>query len=293
MNLLNRRTVLRGIAALPLASLSITALAIEPYGPMNAEITLVVTDPLALPLACSCVQGFAQRKYEKLADFLQSKLGKSVRVVWSESIEKAKKDHGLGNKTIFIGKDSVVRFDSKKLKMELAPLAQLTDLQGSVNQKGVFVVRRENEAASLLDLEGYRVLWGPEKCSEKFASPKSTLKELEIETVGEEVCETCSITARKLIDDSNATKVVGVISSYAERLLTGCGTIEKGSLRIVGESDEVPFISAFASEQFTTNEKQSILECLVAVRTSKELLASIESKDGFVPYSERIQKWSR
>ena len=98
--------------------------AIETYGPSNAEITLVVTDPLALPLACSCVQGYAQRKYEKLADFLQSKLGKSVRVVWGESIEGAKKEHGLGLKTVFIGKDSVVRFDSKKLKMDVTPLSR-------------------------------------------------------------------------------------------------------------------------------------------------------------------------
>ena len=64
--------MLGGIAALPIALQFNPLLAIETYGPSNAEITLVVTDPLALPLACSCVQGYAQRKYEKLAHFLQS-----------------------------------------------------------------------------------------------------------------------------------------------------------------------------------------------------------------------------
>lgn len=290
MSKLTRRYVLKSIAVLPLATIGLTVFGIEPYGPKNAEITMVVTDPLALPLACSCVQGFAQRKYEKLADFLQSKLGKSVRVVWSESLEKAKNEHGLGSKTILIGKDSVIRFDSKKLKMEVTAIAQLTDVAGSVKQKGMFVVRRDDPAASLLDLEGYRVLWGPEKCTEKSASPKSKLKELEIETVGGEVCETCTVAARKLIDETNATKVAGIISSYAERLLIGCGTIEKGTLKIVGESDEVPFISVFLSGQFTIDEKKKVLETLVAVRSSEDLLVSMESKDGFVPYSESSQK---
>ena len=90
------------------------------------------------------------------------------------------------------------------------------------------------------------------------------------------------------MEDSEATKVVGVISSYAERLLTGCGTIENGSLKVVGESDEVPFISVFLSEQFKPDERKAILEGLLAVRSSSELLASIESKDGFVAYKEAI-----
>ena len=286
MKRFSRRILLGGIAVLPIALQLNPVLAIETYGPSNAEITLVVTDPLALPLACSCVQGYAQRKYEKLADFLQLKLGKSVRVVWGESIEGAKKEHGLGQKTVFIGKDSVVRFDSNKLKIDVTPLAQLTDVKGSVNQRGVFVVRRDNPAASLLDLEGYRVLWGPEKCNEKSASPKSKLKELEITIKSEDVCDTCSVTARKLVEDADANKVVGVISSYAERLLTGCGTIENNSLKVVGESDEVPFISVFLSDPFKPDERKAILEGLLAVRSSRDLLAAMESKDGFVAYEE-------
>ena len=286
MKRFSRRIILGGIAVLPIALRLNPVLAIDTYGPSNAEITLVVTDPLALPLACSCVQGYAQRKYEKLADFLQSKLGKSVRVVWGESLEGAEKEHGFGQKTVFIGKDSVFRFDSKKLKIEVTPLAQLTDVKGSVSQRGVFVVQRDNPAASLLDLEGYRVLWGPEKCNEKSASPKSKLKELEIAIESEDVCDTCSVTARTLVENSKATKVVGVISSYAERLLTGCGTIKNGSLKVVGESDEVPFISVFLTGQFNPEESKAILESLLAVRSSSDLLASIESKDGFVVYKE-------
>lgn len=178
------------------------------------------------------------------------------------------------------------RHDTQKLKVSISPVAQLTDVNGSVNQRGVFVVRRGNSAASIIDLEGYPVLWGPEKCDEKSAAPKSKLKDLEIETTGEEVCETCSVAARKLVEDSDSTKVVGVISSYAEKLLTGCGTIEKGSLRIIGESDEVPFISVFVNDEVTAIETKAILESLSSIRESKELLDALESKSGFVAYKE-------
>ncbi len=47
-----------------------------------AGLTLVVMDPLAAPLACDCVQGYAQRKYESLGAYLQTKLGREVKVVW-------------------------------------------------------------------------------------------------------------------------------------------------------------------------------------------------------------------
>lgn len=284
MRNLNRRKILGGIAVVAIASQCPSVFAVDPYGPKDAEYTIVVTDPLALPLACSCVEGYAQRKYEKLADHLQMKLGKSVRVVWSDSIAIAQREYGLGKKTLFIGKDSVVRHDTKSLKIDVKPLARLTDVSGSVNQRGVFVVRRGNSASTILDLEGYKVLWGPDKCDEKSAAPKLRLKEIEIETTGEEVCETCSIAAVKLVEASDSTKVAAVISSYAEKLLTGCGTVEKGALRIIGESEEVPFISVFANDEITISEAKSLIDSLCAIGESKEMLAALESKSGFVAY---------
>ena len=290
MSLIQRRTALIAIAALPLAATHRIATAVEPYGPSDAEITIIVTDPLALPLACACVQGYAQRKYEKLADYMGMKLKKSIRVVWSDSISIAKKEYGLGNKTIFIGKDSVVRYDTNALKLDIVPLAQLTDSRGAVNQHGLFLVRKENQATSLLDLEGYQVLWGPEKTEEKRKLPMAKLKELEIETTDGQTCESCSVAALKLMEYATDSKVAGVISSYAERLLEGCGTIEKGALRVVGKSDEVPFISVFAAGKFAEEERNSIVACLLESRGSKDLLTSLESKDGFVRYNSLAAK---
>jgi hypothetical protein len=176
------------------------------------------------------------------------------------------------------------------MKLDVTPLAQLTDIRGGVNQHGLFLVRKENPAASLLDLDGYQVLWGPEKCDEKLSAPKAKLKELEIATTDGGTCDTCSATALKLMESPKESKVAGVISSYAEKLLEGCGTIEKGSMRVVGTSDEVPFISVYAAGKFTEEERKSVLACLLESRSSKELLAALESRDGFVRHKSLAER---
>ena len=48
--------------------------------PAGEALSLVVMDPLAAPLSCPCVAGYAQRKYEKLAEYLQQRLKRPVRV---------------------------------------------------------------------------------------------------------------------------------------------------------------------------------------------------------------------
>ncbi len=126
-----------------------------------------------------------------------------MRVVWSESLTNAKNEHGLGKKTIFIGKDSVIRHDTQKLKVSISPVAQLTDVNGSVNQRGVFVVRRGNSAASIIDLDGYRVCVGADKCDEKSAA------EIQVEGLGDRnfwrrSLRNCSVAARKLVEDADS-----------------------------------------------------------------------------------------
>ena len=55
----------------------------------SQELTLVVMDPLCDRLACDCVEGYAQRKYEILGEFLQQRLGRKVSVFWGESVGAA------------------------------------------------------------------------------------------------------------------------------------------------------------------------------------------------------------
>ena len=72
-------------------------------------LTVVVMDPLAAPLACDCVQGYAQRKYERLAAYLQKRMGRRVDVFWSESLPEALKEKSKGKADLIIGKHSVVK----------------------------------------------------------------------------------------------------------------------------------------------------------------------------------------
>ena len=60
--------------------------------PLGAEETkavgplvVVVMDPLAKPLSCPCVAGYAQRDYEKLGEALESALGREVKIVFNDA----------------------------------------------------------------------------------------------------------------------------------------------------------------------------------------------------------------
>lgn len=262
-----------------------SAIAIDPYGPADAKITVIVMDPMALPLACDCVKGYAQRKYEKLADYLQVELKESVRVVWSENLGNTLRDTTEGKVTIVIGKDSVIRASAKGSKLNLTPVAHLTDMQGGVMQHGLFVVRTEDKAASLLDIEGYKIFWGPSDCDEKSAAPRAKLKELEIDSVDGGDCASCSVAAKQLMAEPKDAKAVAIISSYAEPLLAGCGAVQKGDLKIVGKSEEVPFVAAFVNAQLPAEKVRKIQSALLDMK-SEEMLAALETKNGFVDYKK-------
>src|SRR5207248_10322855 len=76
-------------------------------------LTLVVMDPLAAPLSCPCVAGYAQRDYEKLAKYLEGQLGRPVKVAFDESLTTALKKKTDGKADLVIGKCSVVLADAK------------------------------------------------------------------------------------------------------------------------------------------------------------------------------------
>src|SRR5437868_13951888 len=83
-------------------------------------LTVLVMDPLALPLSCPCVKGHAQRLYDKLGAHLEKQLGQPVKVLYSDDLSKALRTE-TKDIDIIIGKNSVVRFDSKLNKLESRP----------------------------------------------------------------------------------------------------------------------------------------------------------------------------
>jgi ABC-type phosphate/phosphonate transport system substrate-binding protein len=262
------------------------AVAVDPYGPKDAAITIVVMDPMSAPLACDCVQGYAQRKYERLADYLAGNLKTTIRIVWSENLANVVEGSQATPFSVVIGKDSVVRTQAKEAKLDFQPLVQLTDKQGSVWQYGLFVVAKHSSVATVLDLEDHRILFGPADCDEKLSAPKRELNELDIPYQAGDECASCSIAAKKLMEAPTDEKLAGVISSYASPLLEGCGTIKKGDLKIIGQTKSVPFISVFVKRDFPAATRQALQQALLEMK-SDDMLAAMETKIGFVEYGQQ------
>lgn len=250
-------------------------------------LTLVIMDPLAAPLSCPCVKGYAQRDYTKLGAHLEKALGQPVAVVFGESLAKVVGTVGEGKNApadIVIGKRSVVATDGKSTKRTLLPVADLTDLKGSTTQHGLVVVRGDDKAASIGDLANHRVILGVQSCDEKHAAARALFATAGITIAGDgPFAEACSDGAEEVIEaGKNGEAVATVISSYAQPLLEGCGTIKKGDLKVVGETAEVPFITAFVDGRLNEKIRAAIVEALLAVRHDPVLRLAIETKRGFL-----------
>ena len=162
-----------------LALVPVTILLAEPSVTDEAAgdpLTLVVMDPLCDRLACDCVEGYAQRKYEALAEYLSDHLNRQVDIVWGESIHAALEESSA-RADIVVGKHSVVVSDAESLGFDLQPVGRLTGRDGSVDQTGLIVVRQNDPAQTVADLTGYRIFFGPANCDEKYAAPMQLLDE--------------------------------------------------------------------------------------------------------------------
>lgn len=258
----------------------------------QTPLHMVVMDPLAAPLSCPCVEGYAQRQYEKLAEHLTKRLGREVTVSFGESLAGAMEKGEIDTAHLIIGKDSVVRADAAKLKIKPVAVARLSGKEGSLTQTGLIVVRSGDSAQKIDDLAGYRILYGPQECDEKFAAPRAMLASAGIEVVAAEQAETsaaCSDGACKIIEWGDSERAAAVISSYAAPLLEGCGTIKKGDLRVVGETKPVPFVTAFVNASLAGDQQRAIQEELLGMLDYPELMISLETLQGFVPIDKAYQ----
>ncbi len=249
-------------------------------------LRILIMDPLSAPLACDCVQGYAQRKYEELGKFVVLNMKTKVKIIWSESFESGLKKLG-GEVDLVIGKHSVVTTHAKQHKVDVKPVAQLTDKDGSTTQTGLIVVRKNDEAIAANDLKGYRIFFGPKDCDEKHKAPIAFIKEMggevpaKIETSG-----ACSEAATKLLELDKEIKAAAIISSYAKPLLEGCGTINKGDLRVIGETDEVHFITAFVNKKLDAEISKKLVDTLLKVGGDVKLVKALETDTGFVEFEE-------
>lgn len=272
-------------ALLPFAA----ARAAEPELP---PLTLVVMDPLSAELACPCVKGYAQRDYDKLAKLLATKLNRKVTVAYGSSLTAVLKSKTEGKADIVIGKESVVRNEAVGNKLGLTPVAALTGLDGKTTMTGLIVVHGKDAAISAGDLKDHKLYFGPAICDEKYIAAMSFLKDLGVSLPKTpDTCPTCTDGANTVVAAfKKGEKVATVISSYALVLLEGCGTIQKGDLRVVGETDPVPFIVASVNEKLPAEVRTAVTKELLAIHTDKALCTALETKGGFVPPADAKKK---
>jgi ABC-type phosphate/phosphonate transport system substrate-binding protein len=251
-----------------------------------SRLSLVVMDPLAAPLSCPCVEGYAQRDYQALVNHLQHELGCQVTLAFAESLEKAREKASDQVAHLVIGKDSVVRADAKRQRLEMSAVASLTGKDGKTTQRGLIVVGAKDRAERVEDLQGYRIFLGPLDSLEKHGAAKDLLAKHEVRiSDNTEVSEACSDGACRILELGPEAKVAAVISSYAQPLLEGCGTVEKGALRVVGTTRDVPFITAFVAAELPEPERQRITDALLTVAAKPDVCQALESLLGFVPYA--------
>ena len=252
-------------------------------------LTIVVMDPLAAPLACDCVAGYAQRDYRRLGAFLEKRIGRPVTVVFGESLSRVLAGEAQGTAHLIIGKDSIVRADAAECEIAVRPIARLTDLSGKTTMTGLFVVARHDPARTVADLGGYRILFGNKEDVEKHAAAKAALKKAAVALPKKILtCSSCAEAALDVIESTAQPGSVGsagsaaVISSYAKALLEGCQAIEPGEVRVVGRTAPVPFITVFATDCVDADKEKLVLGALLAVAKDAKLLKAMESKRGFV-----------
>ncbi len=287
MSTMNRREAIA--SALALSALPIIAAEEKPKEkdkpvviPANALVVLVM-DPLSKELSCPCVAGYAQRDYDKLGKYLEGKVGRAVAVVQGESLAGAlKKSNGKGD--LLIGKDSVVRAHAPDSKVKVTYLAALTGKDGKTTQTGLVVVAAADKAVVAADLKDHTIYFGSPSAEEKHAAAIKTLKEFGLALPAKlSTCATCTEGATKVVEEAKGgAKVAAVVSSYAQPLLEGCGTIKKGELRVIAETEPVPFIAAFATESLSPGDRDTVKAALLEVGKNKTLATALETKSGFV-----------
>jgi ABC-type phosphate/phosphonate transport system substrate-binding protein len=252
--------------------------------PADDALYLVIMDPLAKPLSCPCVEGYAQRDYEQLAKLLSVELRREVKIAFNESLKVALKRDTSGRADIVIGKHSVVVADAEAAGLQLSPRLALTGKDGQTKMTGLFVVPATDTATKIADLKDYRIIFGSEECDEKYSAAFAALKANKIALAEgkPETCSACSDGATKILELGPGVRAATVISSYAAPLLEGCGTIKKGDLRMIGTTAPVRFIEAFVSDSLPPPQQAAIEAALLKVATRPDLLKVLETKNGFV-----------
>jgi outer membrane protein assembly factor BamB/ABC-type phosphate/phosphonate transport system substrate-binding protein len=250
-----------------------------PAGAGGEPLRIVVMDPLCKQLACDCVEGYAQRDYAALALFLEERLGRPVGLSYGANLRDILQ-FNPGKIDLIIGKSSVVLYDAAEAAQSIRPIARLTNRNGTTNTFGLFVVRRDDTATKIIHLENRKILFGPRYDRENHEAALLALAEHEVRLPRKAETASSSGSAALAVVEGEADATV--VSSYELPLLEGCGTLDPGALRVIGQTEPVPFVTVFATTKVDGEAERAVVTALLAVKTRPPLLKALESKAGFV-----------
>jgi outer membrane protein assembly factor BamB len=247
-------------------------------------IVLVVMDPLAKELACACVEGFGQRDYRKLAAYLQAGLKRDVVVEFSDDLAETLAIVGQGREVIVVGDRSLVTHGAQRAQLRARPVCELSGMDGSTTDTAVFVARGNDAAKELKDIGGRKVLVALAEADAKHAATLTALRGADLKPPAEPQRRPPGTEAALDVLDSTASPPpVAVMPSYVLRLLEGCGSINKGDLKVIGSTSAVPFITVFLSDSMAADTQAAIRDSLLSIKNDPQLLKQMESRDGFKP----------
>jgi outer membrane protein assembly factor BamB len=245
-------------------------------------VLLVVMDPLAKELACACVKGYGQRDYRKVAARLEKALTQRVSVEFSDDLAETLEREKPAREVIVVGDQSLVAHGAKKAGLKCHPVCELSDKEGNTTLAGLFVARSDDSVKELKDVGGRKVLFGLAEADEKFGASLAALRNAGVEVPEKpERRGSYSDAALDMLDSSMSPPPVAVIPGYALPLLEGCGSVKPGSLRVIGKTKPVPFITVFVGDNVGAEKEEKILRSLEGIKGDGKLLKAMETRDGF------------
>ena len=250
-------------------------------------LTLIVMDPLSRELNCVCVKGNGQRDYRKLSARLASAIKEKVNIEFSDDLaDTLSLIGGKNGEYLIIGDRSLVAHAAEKAGLKCKSICALTDRDGKTSLGATFLIRSDDTAKELKDLEGRKLLLGFPEGDEKVAAALAALKAAGVAAKPDKH-QSFNDAALDLLDSEASPLPVAVLPAYALTMLQGCGSVKPGNLKVLASSEPAPFITAFVSENIPAERREKILSTLLEIKNDPQLLDTIESKEGFLPITSK------
>lgn len=171
---------------------------------------------------------------------------------------------------VIIGPYSVVEHAARQAEIQVRAVASLTDPDGCTDTRGSFLVRADSPVKTLNDLRGKHVLFGPPEVAESHAAAIAALKAGGVEVPTSVDSEEHHSVAALSVVTKEAD--VAVLPAFGWRRVVGCGTVPDGLLKVIDNTDPVPFTTVWVTDAIDrdaewwlrTRTKTPLSTCCVA-----------------------------